>query len=109
MSDHSRTDQALALLAAPGTNDVLQAMNRRDGAATYAQIAAELPRPLPVLRALAASDFVVSYGSGTLDVEPPAGTVFGLTAKGQAVAGHLDRLKQWIKSRSRSRRWRSLP
>jgi hypothetical protein len=100
MSDHGRMEQALALITASGANEVLQAMYRRGGVATFAQIAADLLRPLTMLRALAAEGFVISYGCGTLDVEPSAGMIFGLTTKGEAVAGHLDRLQQWNKTRS---------
>ena len=100
MSDHGRTDQALSLLATSGANEVLQAMYQRGGMATFSQITAELLRPLGLLRALATEGLVISYGCGTLDLEPPPGAVFGLTAKGQAVAGHLHRLQEWIKNRS---------
>lgn len=103
MRDHGRMEQALALITASGANEVLQAMYRRGGVATFAQIAADLLRPLTMLRALAAEGFVISYGCGTLDVEPPAGMIFGLTPKGEAVAGHLARLQQWIKTRAASR------
>ena len=103
MSDHCRREQALAVVTASGANEVLQAMYSRGGIATFAQIAAELPQPLTMLRALAAEGLMISYGCGTLDVEPSAAMIFGLTARGQAVAGHLNRLQEWIKTRSGSR------
>jgi DNA-binding HxlR family transcriptional regulator len=108
MSDHSRTDQALTLLAQPGCYEVLHALHARDGTATFAQIAAEARHALARLRALAAEGFVVSHSCGSLDTEPKAQTDFSLTAKGQAVAGHLIRLQSWAANRSARRhnhRW----
>lgn len=99
MSDHSRTDQALTLLARPGAYKVLHAMHSRGGTATFAQIAAEARQPLSLLRGLAAEGFVIGHRSGTLDIEPCEQIHFCLTAKGEAVAGHLVRLQEWVTSR----------
>ncbi len=99
MRDHGRTDQVLTLLARPGTYEALHAMYSRGGTATFAQIAAEARRALTLLRSLAAAGFVISARCGSLDVEPCAQTAFNLTAKGEAVAGHLTRLRQWITTR----------
>lgn len=100
MSDHDRIDQTLTLLAKSGAYEVLRAMHVRDGAATFAQICAESPRPIALLRAMAAEGFVVSSSGGTLDAEPQAETDFRLTAKGEAIFGHLQRLRRWIASRA---------
>jgi DNA-binding HxlR family transcriptional regulator len=100
MSDHSRTDQALALLAQPGSYEVLHALYVRDGSATFAQIAAEARHALVRLRELATEGFVVSHSCGSMDVDPYAQTDFNLTAKGHAVAGHLVRLQAWAVNRS---------
>jgi DNA-binding HxlR family transcriptional regulator len=99
MSDHGRTDQTLALLAKPGVYEVLHVMHDRGGTATFAQIAAEARRALSLLRSLAAEGFVISARCGSLDIEPSAQAYFSLTAKGEAVAGHLTRLQQWITNR----------
>ena len=99
MRDHGRTDQTLTLLARPGAYEVLHAMHSRGGTATFAQIAAEARRALTLLRSLAAAGFVISAYCGSLDIEPGAQTAFNLTAKGEAVAGHLTRLQQWITNR----------
>ena len=104
MRDHGRTDQMLALLARPGAYEVLHAMYSRGGTATFAQIAAEARRALTPLRSLAAAGFVISAYCGSLDVDPCAQTAFNLTAKGEAVAGHLARLRQWITNRPAQRR-----
>ncbi len=103
MSDDGRMNQTLTLLARPGAYEVLHAMHRRDGTATFAQIATEARRPLSLLRALSAEGFVTSYHCGTLDMEPDAATSFCLTARGEAVAGHLTRLQEWITNRAASR------
>jgi DNA-binding HxlR family transcriptional regulator len=108
MSDHSRTDQALMMLARPGCYEVLRALYMRDGTATFSQIATESRHALAHLRALATEGFVVSR-CGSLDAEPNAQTDFSLTTKGQAVAGHLIRLQSWAANRStrhRNHRWR---
>ncbi|WP_082772286.1 hypothetical protein [Actinoplanes sp. TFC3] len=99
MRDHGRTDRTLALLARPGAFDVLHAMYSRGGTATFAQITAEARRATALLRSLAAEDFVNSAGCGSLDFEPGAQTAFNLTAKGEAVAGHLIRLQELITNR----------
>ena len=99
MRELGRTDQPLTLLARPGTYEVLHAMYSRGGTATFDQIAAEARRALTLLRSLAAEGFVISAYCGSLDIEPRAQTAFNLTAKGEAVAGHLTRLRQWITNR----------
>ncbi|MDM4721367.1 hypothetical protein QTQ03_17810 [Micromonospora sp. WMMA1363] len=99
MSDHGRTDRALTLLARPGAYEVLHAMQSRDGTATFAEIRTAARQPLALLRALATEGFVRSYHSGTLDIEPCERTHFCLTAKGEAVTGHLVRLQEWVTSR----------
>ena len=104
MSDHSRADQALTLLALPGSYEVLHALYVRDGTATFAQLATETPHALLRLRALAAEEFVVGHYCGSLDVEPSPQANFSLTAKGQAVSGHLVRLQEWAVERSARRR-----
>ena len=104
MGDHSRTDQALALLAQPGSYEVLHALYVRDGTAAFAQIAADARHALARLRALAVEGFVVGHFCGSLDVEPCAQARFSLTAKGHAVAGHLIRLQEWAVNRSARRR-----
>jgi hypothetical protein len=106
MSDHDRTEQTLTLLARRGAYEVLRAMHTRGGAATFAQISAESPRPLALLRAMAAEGFVVGMGSGTLDADPNADTHFSLTSKGEAVFGHMLRLHNWLASRAAARRAR---
>lgn len=103
MSDDGRIDRALALLARPGASQVLHLMYSRDGAANFAQIAAESGHALSLLRALAAEGFVVSYRCGSLDMEPCDQMSFSLTAKGEAVAGHLARLRRWMGTRSNRR------
>ncbi len=99
MDDQERIDQSLSLLARRGAYEALHAMYSRGGTATFAQIAAEARHALNLLRALAAEGFVISYRCGSLDIEPTAQTSFTLTAKGEAVAGHLTRLQQWITTR----------
>lgn len=103
MSDHGRIDRALALLARPGAYDVLHAMYSRGGEATFAQIAEESRHTLTLLRALATEGFVTSRRCGSLDIEPCDQMSFSLTAKGEAVAGHLTRLRQWNAVRSNRR------
>ena len=103
MSDQGRIDQSLSLLATRGVYEVLHAMHSRGGTATFAQIANEARHALTLLRALAAEGFVISYKCGSLDIEPTAQTSFILTAKGEAVTGHLTRLQQWITARSSRR------
>ena len=108
MSDHGRTDQALTLLAQPGSYEVLHALYARDGTATFAQISGEARYALARLRALATEGFVVGVHGGSLDIEPGLQASFSLTAKGQAVAGHLIRLQQWAASRSIRRNQRHI-
>lgn len=103
MSDHDRTHQALDLLAEPGAYDVLHAMHARDGAATFAQIAAATARPLALLRALAVAGLVIAPRCGTLDLEPEADTHFCLTARGEVITGYLVRIQQWAATRSAAR------
>jgi len=100
MSDHDRTDETLTLLARSGAFEVLFAMHARGGDASFAQISAESPRPITLLRAMAVEGFVISPRGGTLDAEPHGETHFCLTAKGEAIFGHLLRLRQWIASRT---------
>ena len=100
MSDHDRTDETLTLLARSGAYEVLFAMHVRGGAASFEQISAESPRPITLLRAMAAEGLVVSPRGGTLDADPHSETRFCLTAKGEAIFGHLLRLRQWIASRT---------
>ncbi|GIJ12616.1 hypothetical protein ACFFMR_29050 [Micromonospora andamanensis] len=103
MGDHNRTEQTLALLARCGAFELLLAMHHRGGTATFAQIAAESPRPAALLRAMAADGFVVSPHAGSLDGEPLAEAHFCLTARGVAVLGHLLRLRHWLASRAAPR------
>ena len=100
MSDHDRTDETLTLLARSGAYEVLCAMHNRGGAASFAQICAETPQPIALLRAMAAEGFVITPRGGTLDADPQSETRFCLTAKGEAIFGHLLRLRQWIASRT---------
>ncbi|WP_018803916.1 hypothetical protein [Salinispora arenicola] len=92
MSDHGRIEQTLTLLATPGVYEVLHAM--RGGPATFAHLHAEARKALPLLRALSAAGLVISPHSGSLDIEPHGQTAFYLTAKGEAVTGHIIRLRQ---------------
>ncbi|GAB1641504.1 hypothetical protein [Krasilnikovia sp. MM14-A1259] len=103
MSGPDRTHQMLTLLARPGAYEVLRAMRTRDGTATFAQIATEAPRPMAVLRSLAVYDLVIAPCCGSLDVDPCGTTYFCLTARGEAVIGHLDRLQQWAATRNSGR------
>ncbi|MET7949415.1 hypothetical protein [Micromonospora sp. NPDC005324] len=102
MGGHERTEQTLALLGRQSTYEVLSTMDATGGTATFAQIASETPYPTAILRAMAAHGFVVSLHGGTLDSEPRAETPFSLTAKGQAIMGHLLRLHLWMASRTSS-------
>lgn len=104
MINDGRIERSLSLLASPGAYDVLRAMQSRDGTATYAEITSETRNGLALLRALAAEGFVFTYRCGSLDIEPPAATSFCLTAKGEAVTGHLNRLSDWAATRSPRRR-----
>jgi hypothetical protein len=106
MSDHDRTERTLTLLARRGVYDVLLAMHAHGGAASFAQIAAVAPRPLALLRALAAEGFVVALAGGTLDVDPRGDTHFCLTGKGEAVFAHLMRLRGWLAARAAAKRRR---
>jgi hypothetical protein len=106
MDQDRRIDRALSVLTRRGAYDVLHVMRNYDGTAAYAQIAAVTRPALTLLRALAAEGFVSSYQSGSLDIEPLATTSFYLTAKGEAVAGHLEGLSEWAATRSRRRNWR---
>lgn len=99
MSDHDRTNEILSLLARTGAYEVLLAMHTGGGTATFAQICDESPDPTALLRAMAVEGFVVSLGAGTLDIAPCGGSRFCLTAKGEAIFGHLLRLRQWIATR----------
>lgn len=99
MGDRDRTEQTLTLLARRGAYEVLRAMHTRGGAATFAQISADSPRPIALLRAMAADGLVVSPQAGTLDDEPSGVIPFCLTGKGEAIFGHLHRLRQWATSR----------
>ncbi len=100
MSEDDRIEQAIAVLARPGTYEVLHALHTRSGAATFAQIAAVARQTPSLLRALAAERLLFSYHCGSLDIEPAAQTTFMLTAKGEAVAGHIIRLQHWITTRN---------
>ncbi|WP_036346896.1 hypothetical protein [Micromonospora sp. CNB394] len=102
MGGPERLEQALALLARRGSYEVLSALDARGGTATFAQIAAEASSPTAILRAMAAYGFVVSVCGGSLDGDPLADTHFSLTAKGQAIFGHLLRLHRWVASRTSS-------
>jgi DNA-binding HxlR family transcriptional regulator len=103
MGDQGRTEQTLTLLAKPGVYEILHALHSRGGTATFAQIPIEARRALILLRSLAAEGFVISHHCGSLDIEPAAQTCFSLTTKGEAVAGHLTRLQQWIINRTTRR------
>ncbi|WFE38056.1 hypothetical protein [Micromonospora sp. WMMD998] len=100
MGDHHGTEQTLSLLARRGALELLLAMHHRGGTASFAQIAAESPRPTALLRAMAADGFVVSPHAGSLDSEPLAETRFCLTSRGAAILGHLLRLRHWLASRT---------
>ncbi|MFI6242782.1 hypothetical protein ACIBEF_23190 [Micromonospora sp. NPDC050795] len=102
MGGHERTQQVLALLGRNSTYEVLSTMEATGGTATFAQIANATPHPAAILRAMAAYGFVVSLNGGTLDSDPRAETPFSLTAKGQAIMGHLLRLHLWMASRTTS-------
>jgi hypothetical protein len=104
MSDHGRMDQTLRLLTRPGSYEVLHAMHVRGGTAVFAHIAAEARDALVRLRALAVEGFVIGHHCGSLDLEPSAQACFSLTAKGEAVTGHLVRLQEWAAGRSARRR-----
>ncbi len=108
MSDHDRTDETLTLLARTGAYEILHAMHIHGGAATFARISAESPKPIALLRAMAAEGFVISPEAGTLDTDPPGETRFCLTAKGEAIFGHLLRLRQWLASRTTPPRGRAI-
>jgi len=104
VDDHDRTEQTLTLLARRGAYEVLGAMQARGGIASFAQISAEAPQPLALLRAMAAEGLVISPQGGTLDADPPGETCFCLTGKGEAIFGHLLRLRQWVASRPIAKR-----
>jgi len=104
MGDHDRTEQTLTLLARRGAYEVLLAMHAHGGGATFAQISAEVPQSLTLLRAMAAEGFVISPRGGTLDADPHGDTRFCLTVKGEAIFGHLLRLRQWIAFRPVAKR-----
>ncbi|MGC9671405.1 hypothetical protein ACNTMW_33280 [Planosporangium sp. 12N6] len=100
MSDLDRsTSRTLMLLAQPGAYEALLAMHTRGGTATFTEIATKTRQPLALMRSMASEGFVVSPACGTLDVDPHGDTRFCLTAKGEAVLGHLVRLQQWINTR----------
>lgn len=99
MGDHDRTEQALTLLARRGAYEALVAMHTRGGAASFAQICAESPRPIALLRAMAAEGLLVSPCGGSLDADPCGDTHYCLTGRGEAVVGHLMRLRRWMASR----------
>ncbi|WP_433530279.1 hypothetical protein ACQPYA_29580 [Micromonospora sp. CA-263727] len=100
MGDHDRTEQTLALLARRGAYEVLLAMHTSGGTASFTRIAAESPRPIALLRAMAAEGFVITSCGGTLDDDPHDETHFRLTPKGEAIIGHLLRLHHWLASRA---------
>ncbi|GAB3160695.1 hypothetical protein GCM10027290_66980 [Micromonospora sonneratiae] len=100
MGDHDRTEQTLTLLARRGAYELLLAMHMRGGTASFAQIAAESPRPIDLLRAMAVEGFVIGLRGGTLDTDPRGDTHFCLTGKGEAIFGHLLRLRRWMASRT---------
>jgi hypothetical protein len=100
MSDHDHADETLSLLARSGAYEVLLAMHTRGGGASFAEISAESPRPIALLRAMAAEGFLFSPNGGTLDAEPHGEAHYCLTAKGEAIFGHLLRLRQWLNSRT---------
>lgn len=99
MSAHDRTDEVLSLLARTGAYEALLAMHTHGGTASFTQICTESPQPTALLRAMAAEGFVVTVDAGTLDTDPHGDTQFCLTAKGEAIFGHLRRLRQWIAAR----------
>lgn len=100
MGNHDRTERTLTLLARRGAFELLLAMHERGGTASFAQIAAESPRPTALLRAMAADGFLISPRGGSLDGEPLADACFCLTGKGEAIFGRLLRLRQWLASRT---------
>lgn len=106
MGDHDRTERTLTLLAQRGAYETLLAMHARGGTATLAQISSVTPQPLALLRAMAAEGFVVNLAGGTLDIDPRCETHFRLTGKGEAVFGHLVRLRHWLASRADPKRQR---
>lgn len=98
MSDHGRIEQILTLLAKPGVYEVLHGMRSRGGTATFGHLHADVRRVLPLLRALSAAGLVISPDSGSLDLSPHRQASFHLTAKGEAIAGHIFRLQQSLAS-----------
>jgi DNA-binding HxlR family transcriptional regulator len=104
VDDHDHTERTLTLLARRGAYEVLQAMHTRGGVASFAEISADTPRPLTLLRALATEGFLVSRGGGSLDGDTRGDTHFSLTGKGEAVFDHLLRLRQWTASRAVNKR-----
>lgn len=96
MGDHDRVDQTLALLARLDAYELLSALHARGGTAAFAQVSTRAEDTMPLLRAMAACGFITCHRGGTLDVEPSPEAQFCLTAKGEAVFGHLSRLRQWL-------------
>jgi hypothetical protein len=100
MSGQDRTDRILTLLGQRGAYKVFFAMGARGGTATFVEIATSAgPDAAAVLRSMAVEGLVLSRCCGSLDLEPPAGARFCMTAKGEAVFGHLVRLQEWIAAR----------
>ncbi|MBB2943265.1 hypothetical protein FB565_002978 [Actinoplanes lutulentus] len=96
MGDHDRVDHALKLLAHPAAYAILLTLHERGGAATFVSISAQVSTPARLLRAMVAAELVACQQGGTLDVEPVADAQFCFTAKGEAIFGHLMRLRQWL-------------
>lgn len=56
--------------------------------------------PVSVLRALAAEGYIVCPGGGSLDDEPRHDALFRITDQGEAIFGHLLRLRAWMATRA---------
>lgn len=115
MSDHEFSDRILRLICRKGAYEIIRLLDQRDGAATFGQIInLHVPRPLTLLRALAAEHFVTTPTAGTWDLTPSPCTRFELTNRGNLLVGHLDRIDEWeqacqrVAGEPRARSWRHL-
>ena len=90
MIDDDHVDGALRVLAQRGAGQVLRLLHTHGGVATFAQLA-DTPRVLALLRDFAAQGWLLT-NSGSLDITPPNAATIRLTAKGEAVAGHITRI-----------------
>ncbi|MEU8656151.1 hypothetical protein [Actinoplanes philippinensis] len=96
MGDHDHVDETLALLARLDAYELLSALHARGGMAPFSQVCTRAEDSMPLLRSMAACGFITCHRGGTLDVEPSPEAQFCLTTKGEAVFGHLSRLRQWL-------------